>query len=256
MKSLRRTLLSVSAFVLCWTGDSARAVLVGQWSFDTSGASQTDSSGYGNTGTLGGNATWTSSWSGRAGVISFDGNNDFIQAADSPSLSITGDMTVAAWVYVNDLSGFRSIVSKNGFIYPAGPVPYDFYLFKDTGIPSFLRGDDSTYGGATGAVAVNAGEWHHVAVTQSGTAVNFYLDGASAGSATISTPTADANQPLYIGNRGDSGTDFYGYLDDVRIYDNALSAGQIAALVPEPSSIMLVCISLGVLPLRRRLRKK
>lgn len=79
--------------------------LVASWMFDEgAGTMATDSSGYGNTGTLNG-PTWTGS--GKVnGALVFDGVNDRVQIPNSASLAtVSSQITAAAWVYLTDTSG-------------------------------------------------------------------------------------------------------------------------------------------------------
>ncbi|MGI9242035.1 MAG: LamG domain-containing protein, partial [Verrucomicrobiales bacterium] len=101
------------------------------------------------------------------------------------------------------------------------------------------------------------GEWSHIALVKTGTSVQLYRDGIATGApGTLNESLATAvAMPFFIG--GDvgntSGNEFFtGSIDDVRIYDNALNADEIAALVPEPSVALLGLLGLGFTCLRRR----
>lgn len=266
--SRAKLLVMAGGLVVLLMAASARADytenLAGWWNFDASGGSQVDSSSNGNTGTLVG-GVWQSSYAGRTGVIYFDGNDDYVQVLHSASLSLTANLTITAWVNVADLSVQRSIISKTGNnIYTEPywnhPAPYDFYLTNGTGNQALLRGNGyyTNTKSATGTSGVSLNDWHHVAVSMSGTSVAFYIDGVAAGTGTINTTMGDAGGPVYIGNRrdqisGGSGPmDFNGYLDDVRIYNTALSQSEIQSVIPEPGSILLVVSGALFLASRRR----
>ena len=76
---------------------------------------------------------------------------------------------------------------------------------------------------------------------------------------TIATTMADGNTPLYIGSRADQVTAFQGSMDAVRIYDRALSAGDVAelyaAVVPEPGAVAVLALVGGVVAARVRPRR-
>src|SRR5439155_26156230 len=79
-----------------------------------------------------------------------------------------------------------------------------------------------------------AGAWNHVAVTRLAGSLTIYVNGANAGTATISNDFAEGN-PVQFGRDLDpvgdlQGKSFVGSLDDVRFYRRALGAGEIAAL--------------------------
>jgi len=112
------------------------AMLVGYWPFETNAAPQPDLSGFTNHAAVVAGVTWVND-SQRGGVMEFNGNDCYLEAADSPSLSLTGDLTIAAWVKVTDYAGFRGIVSKTE---GNKPSPFDLYLNKTDGKAWFFGG--------------------------------------------------------------------------------------------------------------------
>ncbi|MGC9046550.1 MAG: LamG-like jellyroll fold domain-containing protein, partial [Minisyncoccia bacterium] len=147
--------------------------LVGYWSFDEgTGTIAYDSSGNSNNGTLINGPTWTTGKVG--GALSFDGVDDYVEVPDSDSISITGDMTIVAWIKVTDFANYNGIAGKTSGGLPA---PYDFYLNQTTGIPAFYRGNGSANAYVTGTTAPQTGVWQHIAVTMQGTNVKHYLNG-------------------------------------------------------------------------------
>ena len=82
------------------------------------------------------------------------------------------------------------------------------------------------------------GEWHHHAVVKSGENLTYSLDGVETATRVITQPL-DFAQPLYFGGDAattDVGEFFNGSLDDVRIYDHALTAQEIAMLISPPNN--------------------
>lgn len=74
--------------------------------------------------------------------------------------------------------------------------------------------------------------WHHVALTYDGTAIRVYLDGVESGSASLNgTLVASLSQPFCVGHGNGSAPGLYfdGLIDEVKVYDYARTAGQIAA---------------------------
>ena len=100
----------------------------------------------------------------------------------------------------------------------------------------------------------NAGIWQHHAVVKSGADITYYLNGAETSNGVI-TQALDSPQPLFFGgdNQGADGENWQGMLDEVRIYNSALSGSEVSALVPEPTSSVLLL--LGLLPLIARQRR-
>ena len=98
-----------------------QADLVGYWAFDEGlGSIAHDSSGNGLDGTLNGDPQWVAGQIG--GALEFNGN-DFVEIPHSPLLSITDQITVAAWTYMSaNASGEMAIVSKGGGLQMTCPM--------------------------------------------------------------------------------------------------------------------------------------
>ncbi len=111
---------------------------------------------------------------------------------------------------------------------------------------------------ATVASSITTGEWHHLALTRSDEAGNnltIYLNGEAAWTGTDTAEfvvTNGDNEGVWFGRRPNFGNGFIGSLDDIRVYDGALTASEVLALIPEPSSALLGLSSLGFLLMFRR----
>ncbi|MBU6490980.1 hypothetical protein KGQ25_02400, partial [Patescibacteria group bacterium] len=204
--------------------------LVGWWTFDGANmvSNVADSSGQGNNGNLVG-YTSTTTLPGPVGqALSFNGSSQYVNVPTSSSLAITGDMTVVAWVYLNSYANYNGIVSKTGSgANQNEPAPFDVYTNQSTGYVSFYRGNGTTPGFVVSTSPVPLGKWQQIAITQQGTTVTHYLNGVPNGTGTLSASIADAGQPMLIGYRTDNATKMNGKMDDVRIYNRALSASEI-----------------------------
>jgi hypothetical protein len=158
-------------------------------------------------------------------AIHFDGVDDRLDVADSPSVSITGDLTTFFVVRMDDFATFRAVWAKTGG--PGGnlPAPTDYYALPNSGIPNAIRGDGTpdSIGNVTGTRALRAGQFDLVGFSVSGASLSHYLNGLPNGSGSVPTLTADADTPLYIGTRQDQFTRMKGDLAEVLIYDTALS---------------------------------
>jgi len=202
------------------------ANLVSHWKFDENeGATAYDSEGD-NNGNIQ-NATWTTGKVGSA--LDFDGTDDSVRVLNDSSLNITGDITIAAWVYFEE-GGLQVIVAKtvtNG----ARNSPYDFRTDgSDEPRLILVRADGSGHEYVTSTKSISLNLWHHVVVTVSNNNVDFYVDGDITGKVgeLTRTPTANSN-PMYIGRR-DSGLYFNGKIDNVMIFKRALSSQEIQHL--------------------------
>ena len=232
----RKLTYLVSFVLVLLLVSNVSAGLVAHWAFDEgSGTTATDSSGNGHDGTLLGDPTWVAGMIG-SGALSFDGSDGLVDVGHDESLSITDELTITVWVKVSDLSTFYFLVCKQ----PSGtagdnyPGNYEFRIQSNTGILEFghqeAEGEQYTF--YTSETPITAEQWYHVAVSiTKGELVEFYIDGISAGSFEQLTNFGVLNdEPVRIGGRKDGYSFFNGILDDVRLYDRALSAVQIQKL--------------------------
>ncbi|MEK7218136.1 MAG: LamG domain-containing protein, partial [Patescibacteria group bacterium] len=210
--------------------------LVGYWKLDEAAAGTfADASGYGNTGTgngaTGGNNTPQPSDTkpslgfANAKALDFDGTDDTVSVPDSPSLQL-GYMTVSAWVYF-DGSGdtYQRIVDKvyNG--------EYAFYVQTDGTVGVALVTDAASTDWFTTGVTVSNAAWTHLAFAWDGSNIKLYKNGAyQTQTALAGTTVADTGNTLYIGDRAGLDRSWNGKIDEVRIYNRALSATEISAL--------------------------
>ncbi len=148
--------------------------------------------------------------------------------------------TVAAWINVNDLDALRAILgtrfnSDNTFDLKVEATR----VHGDIGDGSVWLNTSVDIDAAHGGV-VSIGDWHHIAyaIDDAADTADLYLDGVLATTVTFSgTPLLmKADQELRIGNA--SGTEYMnGRIDEVRIYNRALSPAEVAGLVGRPGPI-------------------
>ena len=191
--------------------------LVGYWKLDESnrGDACVDWSGNGNTGTPQG----TSVVNGKINrARRFNGRGDYIDIAP---ISISNAITVAAWVYSENFM-------QSGFVVTKNPVNAQWALFFQS--DRYLRWRGGGIGNEVKCPAPSNGAWHHIVGRQEGTAGSLFVDGVLCASGTVS---AIGNGPTSINiGRFDSGDHWYfsGQIDEVRIYNRALSDTEIAQL--------------------------
>lgn len=106
------------------------------------------------------------------------------------------------------------------------------------------------------ASPVSAGVWNLFTVTRSGSTYTFYENATSLGTVGDSTAIPAIAAPLTIGQTGEAIGFVNGRLQNVQIFDNALSASEVAALVPEPSTSAGWVIALGSLGMYRLHRRQ
>ena len=201
-----------------------------------------------NNGTLMGGATATN-----AGVVgscfSFDGVNSYVQIPDSPTLQPT-NLTIEAWVLFNSLDssgsanpGHQYIVFKQNL----DDVNFEgFSLGKDrwNHVPNppatngdvfyFLvsSSDGSQTAEADSAITISTNVWYHVAGVRGPNFVQIYVNGQLQGQSSVSFSQSYSSLPVYFGTSGENYWDgkLAGQLDEVSLYNRALSASEIAAI--------------------------
>ncbi len=195
-----------------------------------------DSSGQGNNGTLVGPAQTVAG--GKFGRAAQFGGSGYVTVPDSNSLHPTTALTYAAWIYP---TGFTSDSLYPGIIGKRQAYADDsaFAMFLWTG--NALWADiESNRSSSTGTIPNNLG-WYHVAVVYDGTLVDstkrvsIYINGAFDSASTAGTSMSPHVEALDIGylaqgSYTDPNAFFVGLIDEVAIWNRALSAAEIAAL--------------------------
>jgi len=251
MKNNPGTLCGLAALAMVGSANSA---LIGHWAFDEgTGTVAADSSGGGNDGAILNGATWGSDAT-RASYIVLDGVDDSVD----PSLNLapfnaTNDFTWALWT--NRAGGtVNEVVIGNRYngVGTTDFAPRQFIKLTPTQFEWHQNGNGNDNVDIPDLVV---GEWHHHAITKQGTTLNYYLDGVFVQSSTLNEAIGTEALPFFIGGNpgAPGGEHFTGSIDDVRIYDNALNAAEVGRLViPEPSSLLLGALSLGMMLRRKR----
>jgi glucose/arabinose dehydrogenase len=195
--------------------------LVGAWGFDeATGTTAGDSSGSGNIGTISGATRTTGKY---GGALSFDGVNDWVTVPDANSLDVNR-MTLEAWVRPSVVGNWRTVLLKE----QPGQLAYALYASTDNSRPSghvFTTADMALRGSS----ALTANTWSHLAFTWDGATSRIYVNGTQVASAALTGTAATSASSLRIGGNSIWGEWFSGAIDEVRIYNRALSAAEVAA---------------------------
>jgi hypothetical protein len=227
---------TLAAATLAWVGlPPASADLVGHWSFDEgAGTSIVDSSGQGNHGTVvnAKPSLWTNGVHGAA--LYFDGTtgagSSYVTIPDAASLDLTNALSFAAWVRSDDIGRDAPIIAKEGdgrlayWFGAFGPAHFGMLLDSDGNQPWTILDRDQGF--------IPRGLWVHLASTWDGTTIRHYLNGAPlTETATFGGPIHAADGPLTIAANVPYNTSaFKGTLDDLRLYNHALSPAELRAL--------------------------
>lgn len=225
--------------ILFLGGSVLTADLIHHYKFDTDAS---DSAGSAN-GTLLGGASVS------GGTLNLDGSNDYVQF-NSYLIPGSGNYSVALFAKWTGGSVHLAEMISQGF----------------TGGPGFFMGTDNTgkirlsdSWQNTGVNYPTDGALHHFALTvdASGGASYFYLDGVLKATLNSAITTSQSTTFTRFGRQFQGWEEYYhGSLDDVRVYNNTLSAGDVANLagVPEPGSALFAGVAglFGLVRIRRR----
>ncbi len=209
---------------------------VARWELnETMGANAYSTSSYSLTGTLTNGAQWTTA--GKFdGAIDLDGNDQYIEVADSDLLDDTSQLTISTWIYADTLDGQdRGIVSKRVGV--DDNQAYSLYFSADNKLSVEIDGSSDSFASST---VFQTGRWYHIAVTYDGSSpeaerVKLYVDGVLdtvAAETSSAIPNYASNLTLGTLNAGYSYA-FDGKIDDTRIYNQALSAEAVAGLAEQ-----------------------
>lgn len=211
------------------------------------------SDAYGRTATGVGDAQITIDAVIGSGSLLLDGSGDSVALGTEPGLNQLNNWTVAAWIKPN--SSADGIYAIFATPWTDGGAHFNYALTAGeptVGIALYSNSENTS----TSSNVPPSG-WFHVAATRGdNSALRIYINGVEETSVGMSGALTDLGLASNIGS-WDTARYFSGQIDDFRIYDEALSAAQVSALVvPEPGSMIL--IGLGLLTMvfgRRRFRK-
>jgi hypothetical protein len=205
---------------------------VAYYSFNNSVNPGQDSSGNAHNGTVNG-ATWINDGI-LGGAMSFTGSN-YIQIPNHDSLNFgKNDFTLSAWINVGNNLQYNEIINKfnkntdgdRGYILTLYQGKLAFYCASNTVTPGT--------GGIIGSKSLNDSKWHHVAGVRNANQMIIYIDGQYEASFDGAQDLVfSSNHPLYIGqerNGYNNNFPYSGLIDEVSIYNRALSAPEITAL--------------------------
>jgi uncharacterized protein (TIGR02145 family) len=203
--------------------------LVGYWPFN---GNANDESGNGNNGTVNG-ATLTTDRFGNVGkAYSFDGVSD-INCGNSSTLNFSGDATITCWIKTSNsaltspiakyeplIAGWELAIFPSGKMWFGGRAPASTYVSSDTTVTS-----------------INNNSWHFVVGQREGAVWKIYVDGQLSRSNNISSASFTNALNLRFGCLSNGNYRFTGQLDDIAIYNRALSQSEITSLYTSNSCI-------------------
>jgi hypothetical protein len=166
----------------------------------------------------------------------FNGTTDFVDTQQLMPFLKTDSFTISFWINFNDHSARASaaagLVGKGHYYLST----WDLFLQNNHAIRFELGSASVGDGGGVTSSVLAIGEWHHITAVYDNTAVSIYTDGDLNNTST-NTSSVDFNSAntVRLGERvGDAARRLDGSLDEVRIYNKALTATEIKALFLNP----------------------
>jgi hypothetical protein len=194
--------------------------------FDENDGSTVHDVRMGNHGTINDATSWTAS--GKAGsALDFDGTSDYVDFGYPDELELTGSRTISAWINPDNVNtGYRVI---------AGKYIWGSCLFTDgTRLRGWIAGSGSNASSWSYLNTITPGEWQHVAMTfdiNGDKKIHLYVNGEEVQYATQSDmdgiPTSTSAYKFIIGKNYDTQYFFDGKIDEVKVFDQSLSADTI-----------------------------
>lgn len=213
---------------------------LGLWHFD--GAEVTDVSENGMKADVEGKAAWDANqaWNkeDKAGKsFVFDGNT-VISLGEADVLIPKTAITIEAWVYPEDLSGWRLIFTNWD-----GP-PGAYHLGVQNGITKFHINTEKGVAFAGAAKPLELEEWQHVAGTYDSNEIKLYIDGKEVGATNHGGELVGTEYDVIIGSKNTRQFKWKGLMDEVRISGIAREADVLSPNLDAPQAVEFTAFTL------------
>ena len=150
---------------------------------------------------------------------------------DNATLDLTNGMTLSAWVYPT--SPFFRLAHGDAEREHADLV-YALYGSSDTSVPQGMRVVSTVTKSASGTAALPVNTWTNLAATYDGANLRMYVNGTLTGTVAATGNMANSALPLRIGGNAIWGEYFAGRIDEVRVFNRALSATEVTTMMNTP----------------------
>ena len=243
---MKATLSTLPALCLILLFSSqANADIVAHWTGDNTAI---DATGNGHDGTING-AVFGAGQFGQAFV--FDGFNDSVIVDANPDLEPTTEISISLWVQAPTENHLRNLIDSTHGVGQAG---WAVQLDAADNV-RFTYGNGSTFPELATPLGNEDGQFHHVAAIFDGSLLSLYIDGSLSSTLAYSGTALPSGRDIQIGRHLVLNRPFEGSLDDIRIFDNALSSTEVSRLftgVPEPTALGPLAFLFAFISSKRR----
>jgi len=234
--------------------------MVSHWTFDEGEGTTAYDSANGYNGTIHG-ASWTEGIIG--GALDFDGMNDYVDFGDIDEFEFGDqDFSICAWFYTQGKHNFTDtnpvhefsgeIISKYNW---SGNGRQWYLEQEESGNLIFYTNPDGvTHESLYSTSGGYKNQWVHIAAVRDGSTKLIYINGVLDNTGTTLGVVTGKSTTVYSGCIESPETGlfhmFNGLIDDIRIYNHALSPAEIQQIIPEPATMLL--LGLGAVMLRKK----
>jgi hypothetical protein len=215
-------------FAVLVTACASGPAPVSDWDFNEGSGPATDDGTGDNDGTLAEDAGWSADTpDGSGSSLSFDGRGDHVLVNDHSSLHLAGELTLMAWVKETAVGRYAKVVSRR-------TGSYFYFLGVDRGHPYGGIGDGVSYTVSGKSILMSLDRWNHLAMVYNDDADRMFLhfDGTERMTAVSRSLPPTAGVDLVLGgNSQDASGRFNGDIDNVAIYNRALTDSEIRGLM-------------------------
>jgi hypothetical protein len=197
--------------------------LVGWWPFN---GNANDESGNGNNGVINGASLTSDRFGNNNNAFMLDGINDFIEVPDNNSLDISGDISLSVWINPESIGDYRIIDKVTVNFGGAYGVDFSGLTTNDIDRLRYLNGSEQSL-----PFGLDTNENFHIVVTYDQINLKYYINGQLNNSIPKTGLANNNNNPLRFGaNSLLNGNWFHGKLDDIGIWNRALSQQEVSEL--------------------------
>lgn len=214
--------------------------LVGYYPFN---GNALDASGMANNGTVSGAILTTDKFSTPDNAYSFNGTSSYINLGQPSSLKMKDSISISVWMNVNTVStAFQPVVSDNGSN-QVSVGPGKNLRLAGNKLQFIVAG---IYNGSPAATyiesPITAGNWVHAVVTYDKNTIKMYLNNALVASKAYTQSLSVNPNDLLIGKSGQGNEFFNGKMDQIRIYNRAITVEEVKALYEETNKPVITAL--------------